>query len=163
MRPKGGRLKVREHELSIYKRLSSRWRELTEPFEGTELLTVWLDELDRRLNVDLCLKVDLTDEGTRSEALRIAWRVLHAALKEAGAEGAGEVKELALRLHAPVYGTVPEEAGLFDAMASKVKRLGPSPEGKPSGEWFEKIWWHPWLLRLSGVMTKKRGSSPGAG
>lgn len=136
---------VREVEFAIYKRLSERWEELTKPLEGAELLTVWLDELDRRLNVDVSLPKRLDSGERRREALAMAWRVLCAALEAAGEEGVEEIEALAFRLHAPVCGSVPEEAGIFDASPEKLRQLGPEPQGDPEGL-FERIWWHPFSI-----------------
>jgi len=147
MRPRGGSA-VREVEFSIYKRLSQRWEELTKPLGRTELLTIWVDELDGRLNVDMFVPERLEGEGRREEALRVALKVLQAALEEAEKE-VGKVRALSVRLHAPVCGSVPEEAGLFDASPERIRKIDPERLEKSPEEWFEKIWWHPWLLRLS--------------
>lgn len=137
---------MREKEFSIYKRLSERWKELTESVEGAKLFSVWVDELDHRLNVDMLTQERLDLEARGKDVLTAALRVLRAALEAANAEGVREVKALALRLHAPVYGTIPEEAGLFDTSPERLEELDPNPRGDPEG-WFEKVWWHPWLIR----------------
>ncbi len=135
---------MREHEYAIFKRLKERWREAQKPLGTAQLLTIWFEDLDRRLCVDFSLPSPPRSREEREEVLEGAWNILRNALE--CARELAEPQLLTARFCAPVTGSVPEEAGIFDVSAKRLEE--PPSEGKAERR-FEKVWWHPWVLRES--------------